>query len=88
MKIKTKVIIPYSISTLIIVVCFLGYMSFVHNLGYPDGFITDYESIMKTVFLIIGTALISISFYSFYLGANAGVNNVSKKVKVLSLIHI
>ncbi len=57
LKIKTKAAISYLISVLILIVCLLGYMSFVYQLGYPDGRVTDYELIMKYVFLTFGFGL-------------------------------
>ena len=66
------------ISTLILVV--LGYLEFHHDLGGPDGYISDYSRITNYSYKILALPLFSISLYFGYLGWISTRVKITKKL--------
>ncbi len=72
------------ISTFLLVVW--GYLEFNHNLGIPDGYISDYSRITNYCYKILVLPIFSISLYFGYLGWISTRVKITKKLTSTSFL--
>ncbi|GHM99494.1 hypothetical protein WSM22_09840 [Cytophagales bacterium WSM2-2] len=57
-------------------------------MGFPDGFISDYDKAMRTPLKIISAFNLVSCFYFFYLGIRGDDKKLTRKIFVSLLVHL
>ncbi len=72
--------------TLIMLV--FGYLEYVHNLGFPDGYISEFSRAGKIFYKILVGPFLTLGLYFIYLGWNASKQKINKKLIIAVIILI
>lgn len=77
--------ICYFLSLLTVVLIALGYLNKAYQLGFPDGNITDYEYVSRTLFYAVTALLVLFLFYFIY-AAKLSLSQNIKKPLLISIV--
>jgi hypothetical protein len=66
----------------------VGYLEYVHNLGFPDGYISEYARAGRIMYLILMWPFGALGVYCMYLGWNASKQNIHRKFMIAVFLLI
>jgi len=83
MSIRTAISCGVAVAALIM--CIIGYIEYVKDVGFPDGYLTDYDLTMRMTFIIMGLPLLCLSLVVFYLVISGRVKNNATTISKCAL---
>jgi len=67
--------IAFILAAVTLAICGIGYGEYVQYVGFPDGFATDYELVMRMTFIAMALPLLCLSLVLLYLAISGRARN-------------